>query len=140
MSGKKIVVLDSFAADGGAQSGPLAWPALRALGDVSFYPRTPTKDIVSRCAGAHIVVTNKARMSAELISALPTLEYIGVSATGTNVVDIGAAQRRNVVVTNVPGYAGPAVAQHTFAMLLHLMMDVAGHDKEVEGWGLVRPV
>jgi glycerate dehydrogenase len=124
----RIVLLDSFAAD----QGDTSWPALRALGELVVYARTPPHLVHERSAGAHALLTNKVVLSAELMDALPDLRYIGVTATGTNVVDLDAARARNIAVTNVPAYSTESVAQLVFAMVLHFAVDVAGHDSAVK--------
>lgn len=120
----KIVVLDSYTAD---QDDPSAWEALRALGEVTLFARTFGMDVQRCCAGADAVITNKAIVDAALMAAVPTLKYVGVSATGTNIVDLDAARARGIAVTNVPGYSTESVAQLAFALILHLTVDVAGH-------------
>jgi glycerate dehydrogenase len=124
----RIVLLDSFAAD----QGDSAWPGLRALGDLAVYPRTPPGLVLERSAGAQALLTNKVVLSAEIMAALPDLRYIGVTATGTNVVDLDAAQARNIAVTNVPAYSTESVAQLVFAMILHFAFDVGAHDAAVK--------
>jgi glycerate dehydrogenase len=124
----RIVLLDSFAAD----QGDSAWPALRALGDLAVFPRTPPSLVLERSAGAQALLTNKVVLSAELMSALPDLRYIGVTATGTNVVDLDAAKARSIAVTNVPAYSTDSVGQLVFAMILHFAFDVGAHDAAVK--------
>lgn len=124
----RIVLLDSFAAD----QGDTAWPELRALGDLVVYPRTAPQRVLERCAGAPALLTNKVVISADLMVALPDLRYIGVTATGTNVVDLEAARARNIAVTNVPAYSTESVAQLVFAVILHFAVDIAGHDAAVK--------
>lgn len=127
----RIVVLDSYATD---QGDPEAfWSPLRALGEVVLYPRTAPADVVARCQGAAAVLTNKVALGVAELSALPELRYVGVVATGINVIDVAAARARGVVVTNVPGYATDAVAQLVFALILHFTHDVAGHAADVRG-------
>ncbi len=121
----RISSLDSFTAD---QGDDRAWESLRRLGEVSAHARSRSDEVVARCAGAHAVLTNKVAIGAEVMAALPELRYIGVMATGTNIVDLKAAAERSIVVTNVPGYSTESVAQLVFALALHLLMDVAGHD------------
>jgi glycerate dehydrogenase len=88
-------------------------------------------ETVARCADAEIVITNKAPLTREIIGALPKLKYIGVTATGYNIVDVAAAKERGIVVTNVPGYGSPAVAQLVFALLLELANHVGHHAQTV---------
>jgi len=125
----RIVILDSFAADQGEDS---AWEALARLGEVAIHPRTPPAAVVERSRGAEALITNKVVIGPETIAALPKLRYVGVTATGTNVVDMQAARAREIAVTNVPGYAAESVAQLTFALILHMAIDVAGHSAAVK--------
>ena len=118
----KIVVLDGYTAN----PGDLDWSPLMALGEVTVHERTPAALSVARAAGAQVVLTNKVMLGAAEMAALPELRYIGVLATGYNVVDVAAARARGVVVTNVPAYSTPSVAQHVFALLLELTRG-AGH-------------
>lgn len=128
----KIVLLDAHTAN----PGDLSWQPLDAIAPCDVHARTPLDQTVARCAGAEIVITNKAVLSREIIAALPALKYIGVTATGFNVVDVVAAKERGIVVTNVPGYSTPAVAQHVIALLLEMTNHVGHAAKSVEqgGW------
>jgi glycerate dehydrogenase len=119
----RIVVLDGFTLN----PGDLSWSGLAALGELTVHDRTPPQEIVARAIGASIGLTNKTVLDASVIGALPELRYIGVLATGHNVVDIAAATTRGIAVTNVPGYGTPSVAQHTFALLLELCQHVGHH-------------
>lgn len=123
----KIVLLDAHAAN----PGDLSWSALEAIAPCTVYPRTPPDAIIDRCADAEIVITNKAPLTRDTIARLPTLRYIGVTATGTNVVDLEAARDHGVTVTNVPGYGTPSVAQHVFALLLELTHHTGHHAQSV---------
>ncbi|NIG57018.1 D-2-hydroxyacid dehydrogenase [Chitinophaga sp. Cy-1792] len=120
---KNIVVLDGYTLN----PGDLSWAGLQALGNVTIYDRTPEELVVERAKDAAIVLTNKSLLSAASIAQLPHLEYIGVIATGYNVVDVAAAKARNIVVTNVPAYSTTAVAQLTFALILELCHHVGAH-------------
>jgi glycerate dehydrogenase len=111
----RIVVLDGYPID----QGHLAWSVLHTLGDVTLYPRTRPDELLERAAGAEAILTNKVVLSAGTIAQLAHLRYVGILATGTNVVDFGACRARGIAVTNVPGYAAPSVAQFVMAMLLH---------------------
>ncbi|MBV7533570.1 D-2-hydroxyacid dehydrogenase [Chitinophaga sp. sic0106] len=124
---KQIVVLDGYALN----PGDLSWEGLEALGKVTVYDRTPESLVVERARDAEIVLTNKSVLSAAAIAALPKLEYIGVIATGYNVVDIAAAKERDIPVTNVPAYSTSAVAQLTFALILELCHHVGAHSEAV---------
>lgn len=123
----KIVVLDGFTLN----PGDLDWAPLRQLGDCEIFDRTAPAEIGTRAASADLVLTNKAVLSAATIQQLPQLKYIGVLATGTNVVDLAAARQRGIPVTNVPAYGTRAVAQATFALLLELTNRVGHHAQAV---------
>jgi len=119
----KIVVLDGYTLN----PGDISWEGLRALGDCQVHDRTPTAEVVSRAAGAEIVLTNKTVLGKAEINGLPNLQYIGVLATGYNVVDISAARERDIPVTNIPTYGTQSVAQMTFALLLEMTQQVGHH-------------
>ena len=123
----KIVILDSYTAN----PGDLDWAALEALGQVQTHDRTPPGLVADRAADAEIVLTNKTVLDAGNIGRLVNLKYIGVLATGYNVVDLAAAGARGVLVTNIPAYSTPAVAQMVFAHVLHLTQHVAAHAEAV---------
>ncbi len=127
----KIVVVDAYTAN----PGDLSWTELEALGDCTFHERTPLTEMAARCADAEVVLTNKAVLNAEVIAALPRLKYIGVCATGYNVVDVAAAKERGIVVTNVPAYSSASVAQLVFALILELTHGVGRHAQSVAGGG-----
>ena len=110
----KIVILDGYTAN----PGDLSWGSLKELGEVTVYERTRREEIAGRAADADIVLTNKVVMDREMMALLPRLKYIGVLATGFNVVDIEAAREREIIVTNVPAYSTESVAQTVFAHLL----------------------
>ncbi|AZG74378.1 D-2-hydroxyacid dehydrogenase [Shewanella livingstonensis] len=124
----KIVVLDGYTLN----PGDLSWQALEALGECDIYDHTTLDQIVIRCQGAHIVLTNKTLLSAATLKQLPALTYIGVLATGTNVVDVDAATAQGIVVTNIPAYGPDAVAQMVFAHILHHHQQVALHHQAVK--------
>ncbi|MCL5278373.1 MAG: D-2-hydroxyacid dehydrogenase [Planctomycetes bacterium] len=123
----RIVVLDGHTLN----PGDLDWDALRALGSCEVYDRTPPDQVVSRAQGAQIVLTNKTVLSRESIEHLRQLKYIGVLATGYNVVDVEAARREGICVTNVPAYGTPSVVQLVFAHLLNLTQHVGEHAQSV---------
>ncbi len=123
----KIVVLDAHTMN----PGDLDWGPLEALGKCVFYKRTPPEKTVARAHGAQIVLTNKVVLDQTAIAALPKLIYIGVTATGYNVVDLAAAAERGIVVTNVPAYSTASVAQAVFALLLELTNHVGLHSAGV---------
>ena len=110
----KIVILDGYSAN----PGDLSWKGLEELGTLTVYDRTKSNETVARAADAEIVLTNKVILNSEVIAQLPHLKYIGVLATGYNVVDIKAAHERGIIVTNVPAYSTESVAQMVFAHLL----------------------
>jgi len=122
-----IVVLDGHTLN----PGDLAWDALHAMGSCEIYARTPPAQVVSRAQEAQIVLTNKTVLSRESIERLPQLKYIGVLATGYNVVGVEAAKRQGICVTNVPAYGTPSVAQMVFAHVLNLTQHVGEHARSV---------
>ncbi len=119
----KMVVLDGATLN----PGDLSWAALEKLGELKVYDRTPVDQILPRAQHAEIVFTNKTPLNRETIRHLTALKYIGVLATGYNVVNVEAARKRGVVVTNVPNYSTASVAQHTFALLLELATQTGHH-------------
>jgi glycerate dehydrogenase len=119
----KITVLDGYCLN----SGDLSWDPLRAFGEVEVFDRTPADQTVERAAGAAILLTNKTQLSAAVLDQLPELRYIGVLATGYNVIDVEAAKRKGIVVSNVPTYGTASVAQLVFALLLELCQHVQLH-------------
>lgn len=123
----KIVVLDGLTLN----PGDLTWEGLQALGAVTVHDRTPPAQVLERARDAEIVLTNKTVLGRAEIAALPKLRYIGVLATGYNVVDIAAAKERGVVVTNIPTYGTTSVAQMAFALLLELCHHVGEHARAV---------
>lgn len=123
----KIVLLDAHTAN----PGDVSWAPLETIAPCDIHPRTPLTETVARCADAEIVITNKSVLNREIIESLPKLKYIGVTATGYNVVDVVAAKERGIVVTNVPGYSSPAVAQLVFALVLELTNHVGHHAQSV---------
>ena len=110
----KIVVLDGY----GVNPGDLSWETLEALGDVEVYPRTAPEDVIDRCFNAEIILTNKVVINKQILVSLPRLKYIGVLATGYNVVDVDTASDLDIVVTNIPAYSTDSVVQMTFAHIL----------------------
>lgn len=110
----KIVVLDGY----GVNPGDLSWETLEALGDVEVYPRTAPEDVFDRCFNAEIILTNKVVINKQILVSLPRLKYIGVLATGYNVVDVDTASDLDIIVTNIPAYSTDSVVQMTFAHIL----------------------
>lgn len=119
----RIVVLDGYTLN----PGDLSWEPLKQIGECTFYDRTTADEIVERALPAEIVLTNKVPLSQNTIDQLPSLKYIGVTATGYNIVDVTAARERQIAVTNVPTYGTASVAQMVFAHLLNLTQRVADH-------------
>lgn len=128
-----ITILDGYTLN----PGDNPWTPVEKLGTVTVFDRTAPEDTLERAQGAQVLLTNKTQLPADVINALPDLEYISVLATGYDVVDIRAAEERGIPVSNVPGYSTPAVAQHVFAMLLELCSKTAGYDRAVKAgeWG-----
>lgn len=129
----KAVVLDGFTLN----PGDLSWSKLEKICDTTIYERTAydTSDlslIIERVGDAEIIFTNKTPLPAEAINAMPNLKYIGVLATGYNVVDVEAAKKRGIVVTNIPTYGTTAVAQMTIALLLEMCHHVGAHSQAVK--------
>src|SRR3569832_2284309 len=114
MAAPKLTVLDGHTLN----PGDLSWAPLEALGELTVFERTPNELVVERARDALIVITNKAPISAAAMAALPSLGYIGVTATGTNIVDRAAARERGIVVSNVPSYGADSVAEHTLGLML----------------------
>jgi glycerate dehydrogenase len=119
----KIVILDGYALN----PGDLNWDALRQLADVEVHDRTLEAEVVQRAAGAEMVMTNKTPLSAATLKLLPKLKYIGVLATGYNIVDTAAAKNHGIAVTNIPTYGTASVAQFAIALLLELCHHVGLH-------------
>jgi len=119
----KIVVLDGYCLN----PGDLDWEGVRAFGETAVFDRTAAGDVIERAAGAQAVFTNKTPLAAEALRRLPELRYIGVLATGYNIVDVEAARRQGIVVTNIPTYGTASVAQYVFALLLELCLNVKLH-------------
>ena len=122
----KIVILDGYAAN----PGDLDYHLLEELGEVVVYPRTSDEEKVERAKDADIILLNKVQIDAETLAQLPKLKYIGIQATGFNVVDIKAAKERGVIVTNIPAYSTDSVAQQTFALILAVTNRVEHYTQE----------
>ena len=124
----KIVVLDGYTEN----PGDLSWETLEALGETTVYEYTKPEEVTERIGDAQIVLTNKTPITAQIMDACPGMKYVGVLATGYNVVDVAAARERGVVVTNVPTYGTDAVAQYVFALLLEVCHHVGHHNARVQ--------
>ena len=123
----KIVVLDGYALN----PGDLNWDGLNKLGDVTLHDRTPAAEIVNRCKGATVVLTNKTPLSEETLNQLPDLKYVGILATGYNIVNTEVCKNKGIIVSNVPGYGTSSVAQFAIALLLELCHHVQKHSDVV---------
>lgn len=124
----KIVVLDGYTLN----PGDLTWERLEKIGDVAIYDRTPEEEILSRIGDAEIVYTNKTPLTKETLEKAPNIKFIGVLATGYNVVDFEAAKELGIPVTNIPTYGTDAVSQFVFALLLELCHHVGEHGQAVK--------
>lgn len=123
----KIVILDGICVN----PGDLSWEDMSKLGELTIYERTAPQQVLERCVGAEAVITNKVMITDEVMAALPQLKYVGILATGYNVVDIDAAHRRGITVTNIPAYSTDSVAQMTFAHILNITNRVEHYAMEV---------
>ena len=122
----EIIVLDGYTLN----PGDLSWALLETLGTVTLYDRTEEKDIIKRIGDAEIVITNKTPLTKETLEACP-IKYIGILATGYNIVDVDTAKDKKIVVTNVPTYGTETVAQYVFALLLEICHHVGAHNQAV---------
>jgi glycerate dehydrogenase len=123
----KFVVLDGYALN----PGDLSWEGIALQGDLQVFDRTSAQDVPERAKGAAVVFTNKTPITKEALDQLPDLKYIGVLATGYNIVDVEAAKKRGIIVSNIPSYGTSSVAQLTFALLLELCHQVQRHSDSV---------
>lgn len=124
----KIVVLDGYTLN----PGDLSWTELEKLGECTCYDRTPPENIVERISDAAIAFTNKTPLTRDILQQCPALRYVGVLATGYNVVDVAAAKEQGIIVTNIPTYGTSAVAQYVFALLLEICHHVGAHYEAVQ--------
>lgn len=123
----KIVILDAYTSN----PGDLSWEKFEELGELFVYDRTPREKVVERCRDAEIVLDNKVVLDRETLSQLPKLKYIGILATGFNIIDVAAAKELGITVCNVPTYSTSAVAQLTFALILEMYNRVSVHNDAV---------
>ncbi len=123
----KIVILDGYTLN----PGDLSWEGFEKLGEVTCYDRTDSADIISRIGDAEAVITNKTPLTSETFAACPGIKYVGVLATGYNVVDVAAAREKGIPVTNIPTYGTTAVSQFVFALLLEICHHVQDHSNAV---------
>lgn len=124
----KIIILDGYTEN----PGDLSWEGMEKLGELTVYEHTPPQDVIARIGDAPMVLTNKTPITRQVMEACPALRYIGVLATGYNVVDVEAAREKGIVVANIPAYGTQAVAQYVFALLLELCHRVGHHNKAVQ--------
>lgn len=130
----KIVILDGFCAN----PGDLSWDEIAKFGELKVYDRTAPEDVLTRAQGAQILFTNKTVLSANALRQLPECRFIGVLATGFNIVDTVAAKELGIVVSNVPAYSTDSVAQLTIALLLELSNNVGAHTQDIHAGGWKR--
>ncbi len=124
----KIVILDAFTSN----PGDLSWDTIEEMGELTVYERTTPEEVLERCTGSEVIFTNKVILNSETIEQLPELKYIGVLATGTNVVDLHFAKEKGICVTNIPGYSTDSVVQHILALMLHFSSKVSVHNDAVQ--------
>lgn len=125
---RKGVILDGYALN----PGDLSWEGLRRIADFEVYDRSTPEEAEERARGKELVITNKVPFDGSLMDRLPDLRYIGVTATGYNIIDIEAARERGIAVTNIPSYSTEAVAQHVFALLLSVTNHVSEYSRSVK--------
>jgi glycerate dehydrogenase len=123
----KIVILDGYTEN----PGDLSWEGFEKLGDLKVFDRTPKEQIIERIGGAEIVIVNKTTITRETLEQCGNIKYIGVLATGYNVVDTEAAKEKGILVANIPTYGTSAVAQFTFALLLEICHNIGHHNRAV---------
>lgn len=123
----KIVVLDGYTEN----PGDLSWDVFAELGDLTVYDRTSAEDTVSRIGDAEVVIVNKTPITKQVLEQCPSIQYIGVLATGYNVIDVEEAAKRKIPVCNIPSYGTAVVAQYTFALLLEICHHVGHHNEAV---------
>ena len=128
----KITIVDSYALN----PGDLSWDGFESVGEVEIYKSTKDEELISRCRDTDAVLTNKVRFTRETMERLPRLKYIGVTATGTNIIDAEAAAEMGIIVTNVPEYSTDGVAETVFSFILELSRNTAAHSEMVKrgGW------
>ncbi len=123
-----IIVLDGFTLN----PGDISWERIASQGNFTVYDRTAPEQTVERIGTAEVIFTNKTVISADVMDKCPNLKYIGVLATGYNVIDLAAAKKHGITVTNIPGYSTPAVAQFVFALILEICCHVQAHSDSVK--------
>ena len=124
----KLTILDGHAVN----PGDLSWEAFTKYAEVTVYERTPKENVIERIGNSDAIFLNKITIDEHILSSCPSLKYIGVLATGYNVIDLEAAKKHNVIVTNIPAYSTESVAQHVFSFILHFTNQVALHNESVQ--------
>lgn len=123
----KLAILDAHADN----PGDLSWDSFKEFADVVLYDRTSSNDVINRIGDADAIFVNKVQITEEILQKAPKLKYIGVCATGYNVIDLDSCSKRNIIVTNIPAYSTNAVAQHVFALITNFSNHVALHNQSV---------
>ena len=123
----KLAILDAHADN----PGDLSWDSFKEFADVVLYDRTSSNDVINRIGDADAIFVNKVQITEEILQKAPKLKYIGVCATGYNVIDLDACSKRNIIVTNIPTYSTNAVAQHVFALITNFSNSVSLHNQSV---------
>lgn len=123
----KLAILDAHADN----PGDLSWDSFKEFADVVLYDRTSSNDVINRIGDADAIFVNKVQITEEILQKAPKLKYIGVCATGYNVIDLDACSKRNIIVTNIPAYSTNAVAQHVFALITNFSNNVSLHNQSV---------
>lgn len=123
----KIVLLDTYTLN----PEDLSWDSMQALGDCTIYERTAPEEVIERCKDAEAIFTNKVIFTKEIMAQLPHLKYIGVIATGYNVIDLADARQRGIIVTNIPAYSTASVAQMVFSQILNFAQNISKHAASV---------
>lgn len=131
MAGMRLTVLDGYCLN----PGDLSWDGLRELVELQLHDRTPPGEALERSRGSQLLMTNKTPLPRQVLDHLPDLRYIGVLATGYNIVDVAAAREKGIVVTNIPTYGTMSVAQHSIALLLELAIRAGAHSDDARGGG-----
>ena len=129
-----VVILDSYALN----PGDLSWDKLQEKASCTIYPRTKPEETALRIGNAQAVITNKVPVTEAIMNQCTELRYIGVMATGYNIIDVEAAKKRNIVVTNVPAYSTNAVAQHVFALILDFYSSAHEYAQDVANGGWIK--
>jgi len=130
----KLVILDGHAVN----PGDLPWDNFKNLADITVYERSKPEEVISRIGDADAVFLNKINITKEILDACPNLKYIGVLATGYNVIDLDAARSHNITVTNIPSYSTDSVAQHVFSFILNFTNQVSLHNASVQNGDWIR--